>query len=543
MSANSKMNNVEHIIELENILLKYKIKKGSQDRKHLLVIFSGFGGGKLGTYDFSGSVLSGCRSNILWIKDDFDGKCTYYLCQAMDFSIEKAVITLIDRILNSLNLSRKQCTLLGGSKGGSAAIYYGVKYDFDKIIASCPQINIGTYTVNNWQSAALKMQQDITNEKKKYLDSLIPTLLSSDKNKNRNIYLISSPDDIQYKNEISPFLHYFDKYNNFNFVFTRSALAYQHSKVTRYNIPIILSIVYAHGEGINPSFGRVSNGIPRSGWDLSPTLIKQQQQPTLINFLSNFRIDGDVFFPEGVALIKGYPCYDYGVLKRKIIFEGKNTYEFNIGAIKNKNISYEFFDEVYCDYEATGFATLKHAGIDLSKLECGVYIVKISASYKKISITNNLNSRAISLKSCSGQYEYHITNDGEKVKLIKQPIISDFKPSIFELKESWFKNNLLHVEGIFIVPGIEVANWGDSIFYFILKNGNSTFSFKIGACNNPELNEKLNGYSIYQKCYFSSIKKKGVNIQNLPKGEYSSYISMSYKSFIFTHELNETIRI
>ncbi len=44
-------------------------------------------------------MLDNLRSNILWIRDRFDGGNTYYLCKAMDFSVERSVIGLISKVM------------------------------------------------------------------------------------------------------------------------------------------------------------------------------------------------------------------------------------------------------------------------------------------------------------------------------------------------------------------------------------------------------------------------------------------------------------
>jgi hypothetical protein len=120
---------IEQIKFINDVEIKFKIKPRKYDTQHLIVIFSGFGSSGEFTYDFENALMD-CPASILWIKDDFEGHCTYYTCLGMDFKIEKAINIFIDETLNSLNLMKSQCTVAGFSKGGTAAIYYGVKYNY-----------------------------------------------------------------------------------------------------------------------------------------------------------------------------------------------------------------------------------------------------------------------------------------------------------------------------------------------------------------------------------------------------------------------------
>ncbi|MFM5232529.1 hypothetical protein ACEUBF_03395 [Aeromonas caviae] len=527
----------ECLFEFEDVQVKYKFRRGKQDRQHLLVVFSGFGGANPIAYDFDGQALSECRSNVLWIKDDFFGKCAYYLCRDMDFSIEHAVIALIDAVLRHLELTRIQCTLYGASKGGSAALYYGIKYDFNKIIASCPQIKIGSYCSTN-AKAHTELQIHESKENTDYLDRLIPDLLAHDKNKNKNIYLISSPQDEQYQTEVYPFLSLFEKYDNFNFIFTNSALAWQHNTISRYNVPIILSIIYAHGESITPHFGKVSNGIPLEGWESNTKLIAQRKKNQPVAMLQGAKLNDSIFFPKGVAFVRGYPCPDFGILSRKLILRSDKTdYSFAIGAIKDKMVSYTFYEETYCDYQAAAFASVGQKGIDLSSLPCGSYRLLVEIQIKNEQLITTLTGNQIDIKSINGPYEYRVYSDNVCAFLVKKDMRKCPQQGIFRIHNSWQKDWLIHYDGVFIVPGVELEKWGDAKYYLLLTNDQHNFSYNLGMSHRPELNEELGGHSIYQKAYFSTIGNKGIDISDLPLGRYDAYILISYKSSLFSQKI------
>lgn len=108
----------ERIFTYDDIDVLYKTQRGRQDRRHLVVVFSGFC--PLGKYNFDGSVANGCRFDILWIKDEFEGNNAYYLCHRMNFDIQSAIIGLISSELDRLGLDKDECTLMGYSKGGNS---------------------------------------------------------------------------------------------------------------------------------------------------------------------------------------------------------------------------------------------------------------------------------------------------------------------------------------------------------------------------------------------------------------------------------------
>ena len=133
----------EQTFEASNgVLVKYKHKPKKYDFRHLIIVFSGFLKTTPGNYDFA-NALNDCPCDIIWINDNFEGKYSYYLANNMDFKIETAIIELISVMVKSNKLTLKDVTVTGFSKGGSAALYYGIKLNISNIVATVPQIYIG----------------------------------------------------------------------------------------------------------------------------------------------------------------------------------------------------------------------------------------------------------------------------------------------------------------------------------------------------------------------------------------------------------------
>ena len=517
--------------------VNYYFKPANQDRRHLIVVFSGFAT----DYDFFGTTSQGCRSNILWIKDDFKGRNSYYLCENFQFNIEKAVISLIEKTKKNLSLNNSQCTLLGFSKGGSAALYYGLKYGFKNIISSCPQLLIGSYVRDNWVKAAnFMIGSDSISERINSLDKLIPELLNSDNITDSNIYLITSPDDTQYKNQIEPFLPMFWGSQNFNLIYTSSQLAWQHSRVSRYNIPIILSILYAHAEGIIPKFGTVKNGsVTYPLIDQSLVLNEIRERNSAVAFLDSISFSDGLFYPHGLAFIKGYECPTYSSISQKlIIYNATMEYEFPLGKNLTKDVSYEFFEQVYIDYSAGLVSSFKNEGVDIRELPLGSYRLKAKitnsitacavdfSSRKEINVTESYGGRIYTFRSLAGGIILEVSESVNYESMVK-----------FEIFNCEIKNKRLFISGSFIVKGLSQSSWGDSNFFVVITNGTSNYTFKLGKQKdkNPNLAPFLNQY-LYTTSSFSSLKNEGVDISELKDDNYELHISLVKNGVIFSQK-------
>ncbi|MFI6061069.1 hypothetical protein [Streptomyces sp. NPDC051286] len=246
--------------------VEYRFSHARNGNQHLVVVFANFS--VPGDYGWSNGVFDTLRSNILWIRDRFHGKNSYYLCKGMDFGLERSVATLISNVLNSLGLTPDQCTMWGGSKGGSAALYFGLKYGFRNIVSMVPQFRIGTYVLQ-YPSIAQHMMGEVTEQSTHIIDDAIPSLVRAGANRNANIYILSSPQDEQYKEQVEPFLPMFAGYENLNFIFSDSPHIVDHAHVTGRNLPVLMGLVNFLIDGIAPRFGFVRSGGERPDADIS----------------------------------------------------------------------------------------------------------------------------------------------------------------------------------------------------------------------------------------------------------------------------------
>lgn len=247
--------------------LEYRFAHAKNGNRHLVVVFANLNAP--GEWGWANGVLDKTRANILWIRDQFDGHNSYYLCKEMDFSLEQSVIGLISRVMNALELTPDQCTMYGSSKGGTAALHFGLRYGFRNIVASVPQFRIGTFVRESMPGAARLMMGEVTEEKVQLLDSVLADTVRTSTNRDANIYLISSPQDEQYARHVEPYLGLFQGYANFNFVYNDSPLIAGHGKVTLRNLPTMMGLLNLLVDGVTPRIGVVSNGGEQPGRDTS----------------------------------------------------------------------------------------------------------------------------------------------------------------------------------------------------------------------------------------------------------------------------------
>lgn len=75
---------------------------------------------------------------------------SYYLGSNGDWYLVDDIINLINTIVEDSNIN--QVITIGSSKGGSSALYYGIKIKADFCIIGAPQYHVGTYlsSVNHY---------------------------------------------------------------------------------------------------------------------------------------------------------------------------------------------------------------------------------------------------------------------------------------------------------------------------------------------------------------------------------------------------------
>lgn len=521
------------------ITVDYKLKSATADKKHLVVIFTGF----MADYNYEGSG-SRLKSNVLWIKDSYNGYECYYVGQNGRLDYELAVNSLIENVLLSLGLSKEQCTLFGGSKGGYGALYIGIKYNYKNIISIAPLTKIGTRLQLAWpEHARLLMGENYSKSTIDKYDNILSTAINEDINPHKNIYLILSQDDQFYKEHQEFLPGMLEKfYKNFNLFSIKSNLIYQHNRMGEYNLPLAFMLINSLIEDINPCYGRV---LLKSKENVISYGINE---PTA--FLKRCRFVGNHLHLSGVAFFRGVNVSSYGVYRKILLLtDGSNKYQYTIGTTLDKSISHAYYEGGYVDYSAGGFADIKGRGLDLMTLPLGVYKMDVVLSTPSIKSTSTalLSERSVDVKAIFHGYEYRIWDKNNQLFLSKRkifalPLSSEKKP-LFNLTDLRINDNRLFITGTFAVPGIELLNWGDARYYLVLLKGDDVYSFSLGLLNRLSNNSLLeDGFGVYQKAAFGTIRMQGIDISHLSVGIYDIYVVLSYKGSLFKRLVDKKVR-
>src|SRR5690606_32491058 len=341
----------------------------------MVVVFSGFGATGNFTYDFK-NVLNEMHSNVLWIKDDFYGNITYYH-SVNNKEIHPIINDFILDIAQKNNIKKDNIILSGFSKGGSAALFYGLKYDYKKIISTVPQVKIATYCQKSHKDVLLHMLgEDYTKESFEALDNSIQNVLSRSC-QHKNIYLLTSKADEQYKDQVDPFLDDFYSFSNFNLFYSESILVRTHNQVTSHHVQLVLSWLYSLIAGLTPYYGvKTIKGDPvrREKIDLENYTIE----------LRCFKINDTKIYPEGVGLVRNYDFQDWSDVNYFIIFENEElSYELPLAKAHRPQLTREFYNGNFSIYDKSCFTTYRYNGIDISHIKKGKYNIKL-----KIFLTN-----------------------------------------------------------------------------------------------------------------------------------------------------------
>ncbi|MGW3314557.1 hypothetical protein [Streptomyces fungicidicus] len=234
--------------------VEYRFTHAKSGNRHLVVVFANFSAPE--DYGWSNGVFDNVRANILWIRDRFDGMNAYYLCRSMDFGLADSVQTLIANVTGALGLTPDQVTLWGGSKGGSAALYFGLRYGYRNIVAIVPQFLIGdALEKRHPKVSAYMLGEGAQAHNARILDALLPDLVRARANPGANIYVLSSPQDEHYAVQVEPFLGMFHGYENFNFLYSESPTITGHATATRRNVPALVGLLNLLADGYAPRLG------------------------------------------------------------------------------------------------------------------------------------------------------------------------------------------------------------------------------------------------------------------------------------------------
>ncbi|MFT4469789.1 accessory Sec system protein Asp2 [Arthrobacter sulfonylureivorans] len=527
------------------VLVEYKTREAKQDRRHLIVMFTGLR--PRDTYDFDGQSTQENQANWLWIKDKFGPQPAYTLCRNMDFAIEDAVIALIDAELQRLGLSRNECTLAGISKGGFPALYYGIKYNFGNIIACAPQVYVGTHTRRNRPKTFAHMTGDGGDREQEVLDALIPVAVAADQGTDKNIYLFSSLQDQSHAAQAGRALPLFAKYPNFNYIETDSDLVWDHAGEIRYNLPLMLSIMAAVADNTPPRFGRVRNGNRMPSLLRSEVLSRQRQAGAAVASLTGVRLAGAVLFPEGVGFMRGQEIKSRSSQAAALVLSGHEfRQEHQLVGAGDPAIPFRYYEEAACDYKLAKFTSPNKRGIDLAGLSAGTYELrlKLAAGGREAELPLTSGTPLSTESQLDGRL-YRLRSRTVGAVLDVRPVLGTApQQAYFRLRTSWARGPRVHLDGDFAVRGVEIPDSKAARYYLVLHGPAGIHAFTLAAGGfRADPNVFGDALSDYSGAHFGTRKGTGVDVSQLPPGTYHASISLSSAGGLYTLPTGKTIQI
>lgn len=531
---------IEDVYEHHGVDVRFKFREAKEDRQHLIVAFAGVQPGKHDFYGFDGRALDNVKGAVLWIKDSFDDSNAYYLCAGMDFKIARAVSALIDSTLESLELTPADCTLLGGSKGGSAALHLGLKYGYGNIVAAVPQSKVGTYARETVSDAFAYMASADAEASEAALNEYIPQLVAAPRSRATNVYVISSEADPEFKTHIEPLIDDFSRYENFNLLLTDSTLVTAHPDVTPYNVPFILSTLYALCEGLAPRYGLVRNGNGKRDRHRAPGYFaRKHATPEPVAGFHWVQMKGDQLSFRGYAAVRGEAAAEApGARPQLVAVHGSEKHVFEIDATEDKTLNAKLYRKYFCNYLWAGLTPPSGRTVSLQGLPVGDFELEVSfvsdSGRHQTSLPGKDTQRATGLFQGNA---YHLDSTTARTRITKLSLDGQVpEDGVFRITTLGADGPKLDVEGVFAVPREEMRAWNDGAYALTLRNDTTVESFALGANRNPSSNlpPLIFAREAFGWANFCTIGRRGVDLGSVADGRYECFVSFVRGGRVYT---------
>lgn len=529
----------DSVHKYEDVELDYKFSLPKRDRRHLIVVFSG---GFVGGYDFDGTSFTRLGCSILWIRDKQN---SYYIQRNGNNVFERGVQDLIAKKAVDFGIKRDQITLLGTSKGGAAALYHGLKYNYSNIVASVPRIYPARGNLDLRESIVKGILGNLDEDSIREFDSRISDLLQLSDNR-KNLYIFSSPDDEQYKTEILPNLDKFRRFDNFNYVETSSTNVRQHEDVTLYNLPIISSILSMLIDGIRLKFGEVKNGNFANSHFSDRQLVRELSSRPIAS-IESLDLSDEGLFVKGRGFLMYRSAANYGDVRRRFILTNQNGNEIfsvQLGGLKDRRNNRDFEDGTGFDYLAGSYATVGSRPYPLNNLPYGVYSVslEIIQDGKRV-ICDVLESKDLFFFRAIDDYVLQVNIKSGIFQLSKIPLVdlNEHSNSV-ELSKIFIEKGKLFIQGSCNFSNLSTPDWKDIQFKLALHESASgnTVSFVLGK-NRSGISDFP--WRLPDVDTFTTPNNRGINLSSLTSGEFRVILLCSVKEYTFVCDLRRTLSV
>lgn len=513
--------------------LKYFCKESENDRRKVILIFSGFR--PAGTLDFFGNSIKPIRNEVIWLHDAFGENSTesYYLFSRGENGPERAVTEFIDNLISERGITRQDVIVAGFSKGGSAALYFAYKLGLGACVTGVPQFAIGSYVKNNWPAKYSDFsgdRDDFIEIADKYIRECIEESEAAPP-----VYLITSEADPQYKHEILPNLSLLADSKHFNMVKTESKLVGSHVEVTPYNVPMIQSLFLMLSEGIEPRFGLVQNGFnedPQKNYEINA-------ESRFDAYLNELKIlDGYVSL-EYDSIIRGVTNDKHGLTDRRISIG--ESFVIPTGSIYAEENSKKYYQSSWVDYSYTRTRPVDSQGIALECFPEGVNLI-VAQTRSRISGGSWIETPIVSKREFTelifwGGYYYWFQCGVQGVYISKFPInsIMQLKPDPLWNKlhkiEVDNKNRTMEIQGRLLPHGVTAGKWGEVYYQLLFESDTSTIKLEpLGQLERPIKNYPPST----NKSYFSNRYNSPISLESLESGKWTVQVIGRSSQMIFS---------
>lgn len=170
-------------------------------RKKLLIVFSAFNKSKVRLYNYLNCLSYTKEFDRLYILDPWGVRGSYNLYENGQDYPEKITTALIELIISR---GGYECVYTAGSsKGGTCAIYFGLKIGAQKIFSGACQYNIGTYLYQIRDDVFKGMMGADAGEKERdLLNQVMPQIIEKHAGSDSEIHVVYSKGELTYQRQI-----------------------------------------------------------------------------------------------------------------------------------------------------------------------------------------------------------------------------------------------------------------------------------------------------------------------------------------------------
>ena len=314
-----------------NLQIKYVFEKSSTNSDFLIVVFSGFNSlnhpvQKIYNYM---RTLAEIDANKLFILDGYGPRGCYYIGEKLNYNVETSVQSLISYIARICNVEHENIICAGSSKGGSAALYFGLKYNYGHVIAGAPQTRIADYiSVACPLTTEYMLGNDENTEAlKDELNNIIFKQLS--KPVLTDLYILSSKNDWQYTRHVVPLVNEL-KSKNINYELILDDNMENHNDIAKFFPAYLIKTINIIMFGVESVDASISNSHESITIDVNLKTVKNSTKK--ISYQYMFKLE------EQYSHISSSPSYTFKpttigsfICSVAILVDDKKAFTINLG--------------------------------------------------------------------------------------------------------------------------------------------------------------------------------------------------------------------